>query len=197
LRGAQRELTRRRLVKAAREAFEEKGYADVSVDDIVKRAGASRATFYLHYASKSAVLLDAISDLNRGIARLSDQLARPELPSAEQMEDYLRMYVKFYADNREVFRARAQAEAIEPEGAGWFEDYFEDFVEPWRALGLFSREEEPEFRVAASLFLAQIERVLFVWLVQGFDLDYELTISALVRSWRGTLELGLSSPEGR
>jgi AcrR family transcriptional regulator len=64
LREEHKNLTRRRLVDAAVELIEERGYAATTVDDIVTAAGAGRATFYLHFHSKADVV-DAIVDLSR------------------------------------------------------------------------------------------------------------------------------------
>ncbi|MEV6924850.1 helix-turn-helix domain-containing protein [Dactylosporangium sp. NPDC051485] len=59
MRAAQREFTRSRLIDAAIEIFAERGYAKATVDEIADRAGATRATFYLHFKAKS----DMISEL--------------------------------------------------------------------------------------------------------------------------------------
>ena len=58
LRDEQKLLTRRRLLDAATEVFEERGFVAATVDDIVNAAEVSRATFYLHYANKEAILED-------------------------------------------------------------------------------------------------------------------------------------------
>jgi AcrR family transcriptional regulator len=61
MRAAQREFTRARLVEAAIEVFAEKGYPRTTVDDIAERAGSTRATFYLHFKTKSDVLSELIA----------------------------------------------------------------------------------------------------------------------------------------
>lgn len=61
IRDRQKALTRRRLLDAARTFFQEQGYDATSVDQIVKLAGTSRATFYLHFTHKPDVAV-AIRD---------------------------------------------------------------------------------------------------------------------------------------
>ncbi|WP_300681165.1 TetR/AcrR family transcriptional regulator [Nocardioides sp.] len=66
LRSAQKQMTRSLLLASALEVFGEKGYVGTTVDDIAVRAGANRATFYLHFSSKSeliAALLGEVSEL--------------------------------------------------------------------------------------------------------------------------------------
>lgn len=50
--------TRERLFQAALAEFRETGFEAASVGAIAQRAGTSRASFYFHYPSKEAVLLD-------------------------------------------------------------------------------------------------------------------------------------------
>ncbi|MFO6451704.1 MULTISPECIES: TetR/AcrR family transcriptional regulator [unclassified Aeromicrobium] len=53
------------LLDAAREAFEELGYGATTIAEITRRAGVSRATFYVYFASKEqvfAVLAEQVRD---------------------------------------------------------------------------------------------------------------------------------------
>lgn len=56
LSAADRQETRELLVQAAIQTFSSKGYINSSVNDITTEAGASRATFYLHFGAKSDLL---------------------------------------------------------------------------------------------------------------------------------------------
>src|SRR3954464_10344860 len=57
LRDEQKSFTRHRLIEGALAAFDRKGYAATTIDDIVAEANASRATFYLHFKRKADVVL--------------------------------------------------------------------------------------------------------------------------------------------
>lgn len=46
---------RRKLISAAHDAFQEKGFAATTIDDIIARAGGSRGTIYLYSGSKLAL----------------------------------------------------------------------------------------------------------------------------------------------
>ena len=55
----------RELLAAARSAFEDRGYGSTTVAEITRRAGVSRATFYVYFASKEevfAVLSEQVRD---------------------------------------------------------------------------------------------------------------------------------------
>lgn len=79
-REAQKLRTRERLLDAALETFHEVGFRAATVDEIMKRAGSNRATFYLHFTDK----MDVAAGLGRRSAtavaerfRLLDNLIAP------------------------------------------------------------------------------------------------------------------------
>lgn len=53
--------TRERLVRAAVEVFEEKGYGGTRVQDIARRAGFTAGALYVHFPSRTALLGEAIA----------------------------------------------------------------------------------------------------------------------------------------
>jgi AcrR family transcriptional regulator len=57
--------TRKALIDSLRELIFEKGYDDISIQDITDRANMGRATFYLHYGEKD----DLLSDLLHNVVR--------------------------------------------------------------------------------------------------------------------------------
>jgi AcrR family transcriptional regulator len=80
IREEQKMRTRDRLLDAAFEVFKEVGFRVATIDEIMKRAGANRATFYLHFTDK----LDIAAGLGRrsggAVAeryRLLDNLVSP------------------------------------------------------------------------------------------------------------------------
>lgn len=56
-------LTQAKLKKAALELVLEKGYAQVTVKDIVARADLGRGTFYIHFRDKEDIVWALISDV--------------------------------------------------------------------------------------------------------------------------------------
>jgi AcrR family transcriptional regulator len=80
VREAQKQFTRARLLEAAADLFSTKGYASTSVGEIAQAAGATRATVYLHFASKSELALalrEVLSGFDADHARLRDVACRP------------------------------------------------------------------------------------------------------------------------
>ncbi|MDY0976501.1 TetR/AcrR family transcriptional regulator [Massilia sp. CFBP9012] len=67
--------TREKLIKAAREAFATKGFADSSMDDLTARAGLTRGALYHHFGDKKGLLRAVIAQIDAEImARLDASL---------------------------------------------------------------------------------------------------------------------------
>jgi AcrR family transcriptional regulator len=72
-----REL-RARIYETARQLFLEHGFAATTVDQIAQSADVAQATFFNHFASKSAVLGEMTGEVfDRLEALINEQLARP------------------------------------------------------------------------------------------------------------------------
>lgn len=64
------ERTHRALRTALSLAILERGWDDVSVRDVCKRAGVARSTFYLHFADKEELLLSGLDELRAELERI-------------------------------------------------------------------------------------------------------------------------------
>lgn len=75
--GGKKAETHERIVRAAARAIRERGYAGVSVADVMKDAGLTHGGFYAHFASREAMLEEALdqaaaeslANLNRATAK--------------------------------------------------------------------------------------------------------------------------------
>ena len=57
--------TKEKLFKSAMSLFKEKGYYNVSVDEIVYKAGTSKGSFYTHFSSKDQVIIEHCKNYDR------------------------------------------------------------------------------------------------------------------------------------
>ncbi len=72
---------RRRILRAIAELVGERGYGDLTVELIVKRAHVSLKTFYKHYPGKEECLLDLCeSAFDRTEGTIRERLAAEALP---------------------------------------------------------------------------------------------------------------------
>lgn len=76
--------TKLKIARAAWRLFNEKGYEETSVDDIVLLSGTSKGSFYHYYNSKDE-LLSALSDLFDGWYRERLETLDPEMNSFDKL----------------------------------------------------------------------------------------------------------------
>ena len=102
VRQVQREVTRDRIVEAAQSCFTERGVAATAFDEIALRAGVSRATLYLHFANKNAVLLHLLTMRLGEVRRLYARLVSLEGLDEEAVLMWLTRYADSVRRHRDV-----------------------------------------------------------------------------------------------
>ncbi|CAA9537423.1 MAG: hypothetical protein AVDCRST_MAG30-4377 [uncultured Solirubrobacteraceae bacterium] len=122
---AGRAETRAALMRAAGEAFAERGLRDVSIDEIARRAGFTKGAFYANFASKEELFLAMLDErfehrADQLHAMLSDD-AEPEVQArrtADEFSAYVaadpeweRLFFEFatHAARHEAFRVELVA----------------------------------------------------------------------------------------
>jgi AcrR family transcriptional regulator len=85
MRQSRSEVTRRRIINAAVELFNDGGYSSTGVGDIVERTGMTKGALYHHFNSKEALAV-AIIDQASGILLTTFQgISRSSAPALESM----------------------------------------------------------------------------------------------------------------
>jgi len=125
---------RERLIAAVAEACAEKGYAEIAVSDVVRRAGVSTATFYKRFDGKRDCMLAAHEELS---GRLLEEVGR-ECDAASDWEAGVRATIAavlelFAADPPTARLLTLEILALGPEGAARHSDTIEAFADRLRA----------------------------------------------------------------
>jgi AcrR family transcriptional regulator len=120
LRQQQAAFTRDRLLGAGRQIFSASGYLSATVDEIARAAGASRATFYLHFKGGkrelAAALLDDCLPRARSRFRELDALLDEDSPLLrKQLYGWLADRLDALADSSNGSQALLQAAMLEPD----------------------------------------------------------------------------------
>jgi AcrR family transcriptional regulator len=90
--------TMRRLLDAAMIAFDQRGYYDTRINDVVKIAKTSHGTFYLYFSNKEDLLRALVTEAGAHAQHLAGALDRPpELGGTPQWSD-VRGWIALYSD---------------------------------------------------------------------------------------------------
>lgn len=108
---------REQLLTCARWVFARKGYHDASIDDVIKRAGVARGTFYLYFDGKRAVFQQVLEGLFERIWQTVPPIrVGPEDDVHAQVLQNLGALVCLFEDDPDVARLLlAVAAGVDPE----------------------------------------------------------------------------------
>lgn len=178
--------TRDRLLRVAREVFEEDGFDGASVSRIVEGASVSRGTFYLYFESKEDIFRTLADELLAQVVQLQRPLDR--VPPVDAIRDSISGFVGYYRDHA---RLMAVLEQVATHDAGFRalrRDMRRGVAE--RAVrfiaGLQRRGEIPatvDPRYAATALTGMVDRFAYVWLVLEEDFDEDAVVDHLTRLW--------------
>ncbi|WP_037465090.1 TetR/AcrR family transcriptional regulator [Sphingobium herbicidovorans] len=113
-----RSATRAAILLAARDVFAHANYPDARVEDIFRQAGVSRATFYMHFASKLELAFAIYDEIAPQSAALFASLPRAAQHGLGGVEAWLRRFVAFHVEHRYATPLIAQLQLFEKEFRG-------------------------------------------------------------------------------
>jgi AcrR family transcriptional regulator len=192
LRQEHRDATRRRIIAAARKVFARKGYAKATIEDITSAAGVSRATLYLHFDSKFALLTAAtgrmLDETSASAGQLVDALVRGDRDDLRQwVESTLRWYVR----NRPMALAAWEAALSEDKPSELLQT-FRDQMEPW--VETWPSERRAEARTRFELCRLQLHH--YMWgKSHSLFADQKLPVDLFTEIWWSTLRAPLITGE--
>jgi AcrR family transcriptional regulator len=99
------------LLSAAEQIFVERGLHDTKVEDITERAGRSKGSFYLHFASKEEAFRHVVQSVIARLSAFLDREARRDFNQIGSLDDMFRAWIEsgtemfdFVWHNRGVMR---------------------------------------------------------------------------------------------
>lgn len=127
--------TRARLFAAASELFATRGYHATTVDAIVKRAGVAKGTFFVHFATKDAVVVELVRIQCRAARRARQAaLAQGPLPALRATVMMLGAQAGHSRElSRAVLAATLENAAVAGPSNALFEEVFAEMIADARA----------------------------------------------------------------
>jgi AcrR family transcriptional regulator len=188
LRVAQKQLTRQRLIDAARQCFTDKGFSDTTVEDIVELAGASRATFYLYFKTKDEVLADMFgADY---LAPLFDLFAEfPRAPvTAAAMQKWIQAFIDLHGQHRATLRVWMLADSRHPSLRAETHRMAQQISDNLGAAiaaarGSTTAAAKRDARIMAFLMYSQIEQYCYFRVMREYPMQDSSAIRILVQLW--------------
>lgn len=109
-----RRKTRAGILGAAGKVFATTAYAFATVDDIIRTAGVSRATFYMHFETKLALALEIYNGITDDWLQLFDRLAEADPKDRDALKGWVASLANLYAEHGYITSLVAQLSVLEP-----------------------------------------------------------------------------------
>lgn len=84
---------RQRLLDALSASIADVGYANATVAEIVRRARASRRTFYQHFPDREAALVALLKDTNEATVKAISEAVEPAAPWQDQIRQAIETWI--------------------------------------------------------------------------------------------------------
>ncbi len=201
-RSAKGEQTRARLVKAAKEIFEQDGMFDARISDIAKRAKLSYGAFYHYFDTKEQIFREVASAQEKRLSAPPDETeqGRRRGSTEENIRDANRRYLERYRAETRLMRVIEQASRYDPHVNAERMASQRSFAQrSERSIKRLQSEGRADPRVnpalAADALGAMIGRFAELWLTQGYrEYDFDEVVDQLSLLWANALRLTPDEP---
>lgn len=193
--------TRDRLLAAAREVFEARGYSDTRMSDISTAAGVSHGTVYTYFESKEAVLHALCTVVSAEVfeaVRVPDDL---RIDPVRRIEEGNRRYLRVYASHARMLEVVEQAATADPGFRAVLDGLRSGFVE--KAKGTLKRFQSDgladpgvDVEIAAPALVGMVESFARRWYAHGVSYDVEHVVVTLSQLWARAIGLAVPDPQG-
>jgi len=167
-------LTRARLLDAAKEIFEERGFLDARISDIAERARLSHGAFYHYFDSKEQIFREVAQALDD---RLSEPMESVILAPASSADPRDRIFTAIHR-HLEAYQEQARIMGVIEEVARYDEHVFAvraaagarhraeiaDSIRKMQRRRLANPKLDPD--IAAAALGSMVERFAEMWLAQ-------------------------------
>ena len=160
------EITRQKLLAAARREIGRRGFADTSVSSITAEAGVGQGTFYIYFRSKEDVLRELVLHMGRTLRRhLTERTAEAKNRIAAERLG-LKAFLEFIRRNPDHYRVVEVSQFVDVRA---YRKYYTDFARAYRAA-LAAAERRHQIRAGHGEVRAWSLMGLAVYLGQRYAL---------------------------
>lgn len=109
--------TRKRLIEAAKEIFEEHGFLDARITDISMRAGQSHGSFYYYFDSKEEIFREVAASVDERLFAPLDEviMAQSQLPPPQRVREAMRRHFESYRQEARIMGLIEHVSRYDPE----------------------------------------------------------------------------------
>jgi AcrR family transcriptional regulator len=173
----QKQKSRDSILAAAKDVLSERSYASVAIEDVIARAGVSRATFYKYFDRKFAIGRELHAEFAPRLYAVYDILLDYPDPTEQQLVDWIMQVVELYRAEKELIVTFSHMLAIEPDFHPIMINIISETEKRWAATIAAFRvpgSVSPlamRAKIESRLLLRQINDFCYEVAMFGWDID--------------------------
>lgn len=192
-----KELTREKILNAARAVFAQKGYGGTSIADIVKKSKLARGTFYLHFQSVEQVLNALLQEIFIDIQRYITDMQVETLDQKNfkiALSDLAKSLLSVFQSRRETVILLLTTMNADPKIRAqtiWFQELMQASIKVMLDRGITSgRLKKHDSELMSFLVSGGLREVLSQWLLFGkYEKQIESKVDEMIAIYMNGVEL--------
>lgn len=179
---------RREIVTAARRVFEDRGFLETRVADIVEAAEVAQGTFYTYFDSKEAVFSEVANEVIRSMMDSVHGEHVDGLTPEERARAAMLRFINAFRPNAAILGLLEQVGTFTPEMAKLRLSLRESFVD--RLANGISRLQSDgtadpliDPQMVAEVLGAMVDQTCYMWFFLGKDYDETKVVDTLTMVW--------------
>lgn len=181
--------TQQRIVDSALDLFETVGYETTSMVQIARRAETSRANLYLHFTSKSQIVLHRMRQLESEVLGLYSRLNQVET-TIDGVMTWLESAANLWKSHLAEFDAISRAMTVD---SAVFDEWLELHRRITRSLsadraGSLTGGNRSQWEAHLITLMIGLEHNFYFLYVRGQSVPEELILRSLAEQWVAFLE---------
>ena len=203
-RGREREARRLNIVRAAKKLFYEKGFKDVTVAHIARKAEISKGAVYLYFTSKEEIYSHILlSDLDNIYNVVLNSL-KDGKSATKMLEDFAEIYIDTFLKDRESFR-KIMTFMLQTDHPNLSENLNQSLIKSTNKTidivgtillsGVENREFPPNLDIwqNRNIIWGMLNGIISLYLFIGKEITREKVIKSMVRSGLNHLIEGIKN----
>ena len=122
------EAAQREIIAAAEQLLRERPFRELTVDEVMRRTGLSRPSFYVYFKDRHELVLRLVEHLASEMLEVANRWYEAPDPGPQMMLEALQGVIVVYGEHGPVLRALADAAVDDPDVEQAYGDLVEGFV---------------------------------------------------------------------
>lgn len=123
------EVAEREIIAAAEALLRERPFRELTVDEVMRRTGLSRPSFYVYFRDRHHLVLRVVEHLGTELFSMSEQWYEGKGDGAELAREAIEGIVSVFVEHGPVLRALADAAADDPDVESAYSALVQSFID--------------------------------------------------------------------